>query len=99
MLIDTLPSNPGTNYERCSLMKLGLPCKAPSVIILNSTTKKMEAKETVLEAMKKEGEPVNAGKITEITGLDRKEVDKAMKALKEENLIVSPKRCYWEPKQ
>ncbi|MBV5326203.1 MAG: MarR family transcriptional regulator [Chlorobium sp.] len=59
----------------------------------------MEAKETVLEAMKKEGEPVNAGKITEITGLDRKEVDKAMKALKEENLIVSPKRCYWEPKQ
>ncbi|NTV93689.1 MAG: transcriptional regulator, partial [Chlorobiaceae bacterium] len=33
----------------------------------------MDAKETVLEAMKKEGQPVNAGKITEITGLDRKE--------------------------
>ncbi|NTW63016.1 MAG: MarR family transcriptional regulator [Chlorobiaceae bacterium] len=59
----------------------------------------MDAKETVLEAMKKEGQPVNAGKITEITGLDRKEVDKAMKALKDEDLIVSPKRCYWEPKQ
>jgi hypothetical protein len=99
MLIDTLPSNPGTNYERSSLMKLGLQGKARSVIILNSTRKKMDAKETVLEAMKKEGQPVNAGKITEITGLDRKEVDKAMKALKDEDLIVSPKRCYWEPKQ
>ena len=30
-------------------------------------------------------------------GLDRKEVDKAMKALKEECAIVSPVRCKWAP--
>jgi hypothetical protein len=29
--------------------------------------------------------------------LDRKEVDKAMKALKEEGAIVSPVRCKWAP--
>ena len=57
----------------------------------------MEPKDIVLEAMKKLGEPVNAGKIAEITGLDRKVVDKAFAALKKEGLIVSPVRCKWEP--
>jgi len=57
----------------------------------------MQIKELVLEAMKKAGEPVNAGKIVEISSLDRKEVDKAMAELKKEGAIVSPKRCFWEP--
>ncbi|MGM9800294.1 MAG: transcriptional regulator [Muribaculaceae bacterium] len=57
----------------------------------------MENKEKVLEAMRTAGEPLNAGKIAEITGLDRKEVDKAMKALKEEGAIISPVRCKWAP--
>jgi biotin operon repressor len=57
----------------------------------------MTAKERVLAAMKEAGAPVNAGKIVELTGLDRKEVDKAMKELKEEGAIVSPVRCKWEP--
>lgn len=59
----------------------------------------MDAKNAVLEIMNKEGKPLSAGQIVEISGLDRKQIDKAMKALKEEELIVSPKRCYWEPKQ
>jgi hypothetical protein len=58
----------------------------------------MEVKEKVLEAMKKAGTPVNAGKIVELTSLDRKEVDKAMNVLKAEGAIVSPQRCYWQPK-
>ena len=33
------------------------------------------------------GEPMNAGKIAELSGIDRKEVDKAMKQLKEEGAI------------
>ena len=41
------------------------------------------------------GEPMNAGKIAELSGLDRKEVDKAMKELKEEGAIISPVRCKW----
>jgi len=57
----------------------------------------MEAKELVLDAMKKAGVPLNAGKIVELTGLDRKEVDKAMKELKAQGKITSPKVCFWEP--
>jgi len=48
--------------------------------------------------MKKAGVPLNAGKIVELTGLERKEVDKAMKLLKAEETIVSPKNCFWQPK-
>lgn len=58
----------------------------------------METKEQVLEAMKQAGVPLNAGKIVELTGLDRKAVDKAMNALKAEGAIVSPVRCYWQAK-
>lgn len=60
--------------------------------------KVMDAKVLVLEAMKKAGEPVNVNKIVELTGLDKKEVDKAMKQLKDEGAIESPKRCYWQAK-
>lgn len=58
----------------------------------------MEAKEFVLEAMKKEGTALNAGKVVELTGLERKVVDKAMDQLKKEEAIFSPKRCYWQAK-
>ena len=57
----------------------------------------METKEKVLATMKEAGAPLNAGKIAELSGLDRKEVDKAMKELKDEGSIVSPVRCKWEP--
>jgi len=57
----------------------------------------MEAKDQVLQAMREIGAPVNAGKIAEVTGLDRKVVDKAFDALKKEGTIVSPVRCKWEP--
>ena len=58
----------------------------------------MDAKEQVLEAMKKDGTPLNAGKIVILTGLDRKVVDKAMDQLKKEGAIISPVRCYWQAK-
>ena len=57
----------------------------------------MNEKEQVLDAMRKAGEPLNAGKVAELTGLDRKVVDKAFADLKKEGAIVSPVRCKWEP--
>jgi hypothetical protein len=57
----------------------------------------MDVTEKVLEVMRSEGETLNAGKIAELGGLDRKDVDKAMTKLKKEEKIVSPKRCYWTP--
>jgi len=57
----------------------------------------MDVAEKVLEVMRSEGQPLNAGKISELGGLDRKAVDKAMAQLKKEGKIVSPKRCFWSP--
>ena len=57
----------------------------------------MSAKDDVLKAMNEAGKPVTAGEVEKMTGLDRKEVDKAFKDLKKENAIVSPVRCKWEP--
>ncbi len=57
----------------------------------------MNEKELILDAMKKAGIPLNAGKVAELTGLDRKIVDKAFTQLKKEGAIVSPVRCKWEP--
>ena len=57
----------------------------------------MDEKQQILEAMKKAGEPLNAGKVAELTGLDRKVVDKAFVEMKKDGTIVSPVRCKWEP--
>ena len=57
----------------------------------------MSTEEKVLEAMRNAGEPLNAGKIADVTGIDKKEVEKAMNKLKVGGSIVSPKRCFWEP--
>ena len=54
-------------------------------------------KDEVLKAMKEAGKPLSAGEVEKITGIDRKEIDKAFKELKAENAIVSPVRCKWEP--
>ena len=57
----------------------------------------MNEKEKILDAMRTAGEPLNAGKVAELTGLDRKVVDKAFTELKKDGSIVSPVRCKWEP--
>ena len=57
----------------------------------------MDEKEQILKAMRDAGEPLNAGKIAELTGLDRKVVDKAMDKMKKDGSIVSPVRCKWQP--
>ena len=57
----------------------------------------MEVKEKVLEVMREAGKPVSAGEVEKLSGLDRKEIDKAFKELKMEEAIVSPVRCKWEP--
>ena len=62
-----------------------------------SKQKHMDTVEKIFETIKNAGEPVSAGQIVEKSGLDRKEVDKAMKKLKTTGRISSPKNCYWEP--
>lgn len=58
----------------------------------------MDAKEIVLNVLKKSSEPLKAGEIAEKANIEKKEVDKAIKELKKEDLITSPKRCYYTAK-
>jgi len=55
----------------------------------------MEAKDLIFKTLSDSQEPMKAGEIADATRLDKSAVDKAMKLLKEEGRIVSPKRCYW----
>ena len=55
----------------------------------------MDDKTKVIEAFKNSEEPLNAKKVSELSGVEEKEVDKIMKELKKDETIVSPKRCYW----
>ena len=57
----------------------------------------MTMKEEILKVMKEAGRPMSAGELEKLLKADRKEIDKAFKALKEEGKIVSPVRCKWEP--
>lgn len=59
----------------------------------------MEVINQILEAMNNASKPMSAGQIADATGIDRKEIDKAMKKMKVDGSIVSPKNCYWEPKK
>lgn len=52
--------------------------------------------EKVYEAMKAEGKPVRPGEIAKNLGVDSKDVSKAVKVLKEQEKIYSPKRCFYE---
>lgn len=58
----------------------------------------MEAVDKVLKTMKDAGAALKGGDIAKLSGLDQKVVDKAMKELKTKGLIVSPKKCFWQPK-
>ena len=57
----------------------------------------MTMKEEILKVMKEAGRPMSAGEVEKLLKADRKEIDKAFKALKEEGKIVSPVRCKWDP--
>lgn len=59
----------------------------------------MDTSDAVLNALKSSPIAMKAGEISEKTGLDKKEVDKAIKNLTDKSIISSPKRCYYEFKK
>jgi len=56
------------------------------------------SQEKVLQVLKISGKPMKSGEIAEIAGIDKKEVDKAIKKLKTEDKIFSPKNCFYQAK-
>ncbi|KHD38400.1 MarR family transcriptional regulator [Clostridium acetobutylicum] len=55
----------------------------------------MDIKETILKILSDSIEPLKTKEVAERAEVDSKEVDKAIKALKAEGKVISPKRCYY----
>jgi hypothetical protein len=58
----------------------------------------MSTEENVLKALKVAGKPMKSAEIADLSGIDKKEVDKAIKKLKAGGQIVSPKACFYQAK-
>ena len=56
----------------------------------------MDNKEKVLETISNANKPLKAGEISELSGIEKKDIDKAIQALKSEDKICSPKRCFYD---
>ncbi len=69
-----------------------------TIFTKNLKTINMSTENTVIETLVKAGKPLKAGEIAEMTGIDKKDVAKAIKTLKTEEKIFSPKFCYYSPK-
>lgn len=53
----------------------------------------------IITALIEKGEPMKSGDIATAIGMDKKEVDKAIKALVKEEKVYSPKRCFYDVKK
>jgi len=55
----------------------------------------VELKDRVLGVLASSDEPLKAQEIAGVLGAAKAEVDKALKELKNQEKIISPKRCYY----
>jgi DNA-binding MarR family transcriptional regulator len=53
----------------------------------------------VLKTLDEAGKPLRSAEIATAAGIDKAEVDKAIKQLKKEEKIYSPKVCFYEVKK
>ncbi len=56
-----------------------------------------DSEQIVFNAMKKAGKPLRPGDVAGMTGLDGKEVSRAIQGLKKKGKVNSPKRCFYAP--
>jgi predicted transcriptional regulator len=58
----------------------------------------MEIKQIVLKTLKDSNEPLKCSEVAEKCGHNKDAVDKVIKVLVKEDLVISPKRCYYQAK-
>lgn len=59
----------------------------------------MSTQEKIIKAFEKAGKPLKAGEVAELSGLDKKEVDKEIKKLTVSGALYSPQRCFYDIKK
>lgn len=57
----------------------------------------LEPSTIVLKMMKQEARPLKACELSELCCMERKVVDSAIRHLREDGAVTSPKRGYWMP--
>ena len=53
----------------------------------------------VMQTLTTAGKPLKSGEIALAAGIDKAEVDKAIKQLKKDEKIYSPKNCFYDVKK
>lgn len=59
----------------------------------------MEIQEKIIKTFEEAGKAMRPGEIAEAAGLDKKDVEKAIKQMKAAETIYSPKRCFYDIKR
>jgi hypothetical protein len=59
----------------------------------------METTDKVLKTLKDAGKAMKAGEIADAAGIEKKDVEKAIKKLVAENKLHSPVRCFYDIKK
>jgi transcription initiation factor TFIIIB Brf1 subunit/transcription initiation factor TFIIB len=58
----------------------------------------MNTSDLVLKTLREAGKPLKSKEIADLSRVEKAEIDKAIKQLKKEERLISPKACYYEPK-
>jgi DNA-binding Lrp family transcriptional regulator len=56
----------------------------------------MDIQDKIINAFKEAGQAMRPGELAEKAGLDKKEVEKAIKKMKDAGTLHSPKRCFYD---
>jgi DNA replicative helicase MCM subunit Mcm2 (Cdc46/Mcm family) len=56
----------------------------------------MESKEKIIKAFEDAGKPLRTSEVAEMTGIEKKEAEKAIKKLKDQGVLYSPKMCFYD---
>jgi hypothetical protein len=59
----------------------------------------MELSEIVIKTLAKAGKPMKSSEIATAAGIEKNDVDKAIKKLQKEEKIFSPQRCFFDIKK
>jgi len=59
----------------------------------------MENSEKIIKTLKDSGKPMRAGEIADASGIDKKDVEKAIKKLVADSKLHSPIRCFYDIKK
>ncbi len=56
----------------------------------------MEATQKIIKAFEDAAKPMRPGEAAEMAGLEKKDAEKAIKKLKDQGVLYSPKRCFYD---